>query len=606
MPSALFVTTVDITLEAFLLPFADHLRERGWTVDALAAGSTTNERIAPHFDQRLEASWSRNPLSEGSLRAVRQVRRVVKDGGYDLVWVHTPVAALVTRFALRRPSTRPAVVYTAHGFHFHKGGHILANAGYRALELAAAEWTDALVTINCEDLGAAQRFDTIDDGRIHLVRGIGVDTDRFRPKAVSRQKAAWVRRKLDIPAKAPLITMVAEFTPNKRHELALAAFERARRADAVLLLVGDGPARERIENDVTGSPIADRVRFAGYREDMDAVLAASDALLLCSAREGLNRSGLEALASGAPVIGTPTRGIADLIGDDESGWLARSHHPDDLAAAIDAAAADAAQRKARGARARERAVTEFSLAHVLAAYDEIFSQALAARDQRMAALQKRRYDVPKEILDLVFAMVLLVILTPLLALIALVVLMSMGRPVFFRQHRPGKDAELFTLYKFRTMRGAPDGADAVEAVATDAERLTPVGRFLRATSLDELPQLLNILRGEMSFIGPRPLLVEYLGRYTPEQAQRHRVRPGITGWAQVNGRNAASWEDRLAMDAWYARHYSAMLDARIALMTVGAVFSGRGVSAEGEATVSPYQPAADVPDTESEAEAGQS
>jgi lipopolysaccharide/colanic/teichoic acid biosynthesis glycosyltransferase len=133
----------------------------------------------------------------------------------------------------------------------------------------------------------------------------------------------------------------------------------------------------------------------------------------------------------------------------------------------------------------------------------------------------------------------------------------------------------------------PDESD-LDAVASDSERLTTFGRFLRKTSLDELPQIINIVRGEMSFIGPRPLLVEYLDHYTPRQAKRHLVRPGITGWAQVNGRNAASWEDRLEMDAWYAENHSAALDARIALMTVGAVFSARGVSAEGEATVTPF------------------
>jgi lipopolysaccharide/colanic/teichoic acid biosynthesis glycosyltransferase len=198
------------------------------------------------------------------------------------------------------------------------------------------------------------------------------------------------------------------------------------------------------------------------------------------------------------------------------------------------------------------------------------------------------YDRVKRLADFVTALLLLVVLSPVLLMAALAVLATMGPPVLFRQARPGKDERVFTLYKFRTMRSAPETDDAIAAVRSDEDRLTALGRFLRATSIDELPQIANVLRGEMSMIGPRPLLVEYLGHYTPEQAKRHLVKPGITGWAQVNGRNAASWDDRLSMDGWYAENYSASLDARIALMTVGAVFSRKGVSAEGQATVEPF------------------
>lgn len=199
----------------------------------------------------------------------------------------------------------------------------------------------------------------------------------------------------------------------------------------------------------------------------------------------------------------------------------------------------------------------------------------------------RAYDAVKRVFDTLGALLLLVVLSPVLLVVALAVRVSMGSPVLFRQERPGRDERIFTLYKFRTMRGPAAEASALEAVATDELRLTGLGKFLRSTSIDELPQLINILRGEMSFIGPRPLLVEYLGHYTPRHAKRHLVLPGITGWAQVNGRNAISWDDRLEMDAWYAENYSAILDMRIALMTLSAVFSRKGVSAEGKATVEP-------------------
>ena len=188
-------------------------------------------------------------------------------------------------------------------------------------------------------------------------------------------------------------------------------------------------------------------------------------------------------------------------------------------------------------------------------------------------------DWLKRVLDAAASGVGLIVTAPIMAGTAVVVLAGFGRPVLFRQPRPGRNAEVFELVKFRTMV-APD-----EYRQTDAERLTPVGRFLRSTSLDELPTLWNVLRGEMSLVGPRPLLVEYLDRYTPEQARRHEVRPGITGLAQVSGRNSLDWDDKLALDVEYVDNHNLWLDARILARTLGLVFRRDGISADGEATM---------------------
>jgi lipopolysaccharide/colanic/teichoic acid biosynthesis glycosyltransferase len=202
----------------------------------------------------------------------------------------------------------------------------------------------------------------------------------------------------------------------------------------------------------------------------------------------------------------------------------------------------------------------------------------------------RLFDVAKRALDIPVAAVLLVLFTPVLLITAAVVRVKLGAPVLFSQERPGKNGRLFTLYKFRTMRAAAADLDDATAVDSDATRLTRMGRILRSTSLDELPELWNVLRGDMSIVGPRPLLKEYLPRYNARQARRHEVRPGITGWAQVNGRNAVSWDDRLEMDVFYVDHRSFALDARVLARTFGAVFGRRGVSAEGHATMEPFDP----------------
>ena len=173
-----------------------------------------------------------------------------------------------------------------------------------------------------------------------------------------------------------------------------------------------------------------------------------------------------------------------------------------------------------------------------------------------------------------------------MAIVAALVRVRLGAPVLFKQQRLGLNGRLFTIYKFRTMTNARDAAGAV---LPDAQRLTPLGRFLRATSLDELPELFNALKGEMSLVGPRPLLSEYLDRYTPEQERRHDLRPGITGWAQVNGRNALTWDEKFAHDLWYVDHVSLWRDLKIILLTLLGLFNRQGVSHAGHDTMPEFR-----------------
>jgi sugar transferase EpsL len=193
----------------------------------------------------------------------------------------------------------------------------------------------------------------------------------------------------------------------------------------------------------------------------------------------------------------------------------------------------------------------------------------------------KRAPFAKRLFDLVLTIPGLMIISPVLAVIAVLVRIQMGRPVLFGQLRGGLGGSVFKIYKFRSMRDAngPDGSPL-----PDAERLTRLGAILRATSLDELPELFCVLRGEMSLVGPRPLMAKYLQRYSPDQARRHNVLPGITGWAQINGRNALSWEDKFSLDVWYVDHWSFWLDVRILAMTFWKAVRREGISEPGEAT----------------------
>ena len=192
----------------------------------------------------------------------------------------------------------------------------------------------------------------------------------------------------------------------------------------------------------------------------------------------------------------------------------------------------------------------------------------------------------KRLLDLILAALALPLLLCVMGVVAILVRLRLGAPVLFRHQRPGLLGRPFILYKFRTMTEAEPGTDEAQ---TDAERLTSFGRFLRRTSLDELPQVFNVLRGDMSLVGPRPLLMRYLPRYTPEQARRHEVRPGITGWAQVNGRNAVAWEEKFALDVWYVEHVSLWLDLKILALTLWKVLVQDAISQPGFATAEEFR-----------------
>lgn len=200
------------------------------------------------------------------------------------------------------------------------------------------------------------------------------------------------------------------------------------------------------------------------------------------------------------------------------------------------------------------------------------------------------YDVLKRSIDIAVSSVVLVITLPLQAVIAIAIALKLGRPVLFRQPRPGKDGKSFELVKFRTMK-LPDPQ---RGIISDADRMTPLGHKLRSTSLDELPTLWNVLRGDMSLVGPRPLLMSYLDRYSTFQARRHEVRPGVTGLAQVNGRNAVNWDDRFRLDVEYVDRRSLLLDLRILVQTVSAVLRRDGIAADGHVTMPEFQRRGDV------------
>ncbi len=371
----LSVTTSYVTQQAFLLPFAEHFRAEGWRVDALANGIYGSEKCRQAFDRIIDIDWSRNPFEPHNiLRMPGLVRGIVEEGGYDIVHVHTPVAAFVTRLALRNRQQVPKLIYTAHGFHFYRGGAMIQNALYRNLEKVAGRWTDYLVVMNEEDLQAAKRYRIVSPDRIRFMPGIGIDQELYAANAATPEEIARVRREIGVKPKERFFLMVAELIPRKRHRDVIHALSRLTREDVHLVFAGDGPMKDPMRALAKTLGVDRRIHFLGLRMDVPALLGASEALVLPSVQEGLPRSIMEAFCMERMCIGSDIRGTRDLIGND-CGKLVRVGDVDGFAAAMKWVLENPEEAREMGRRGRER-IRDYDLSRVIAMHEELYHEAM--------------------------------------------------------------------------------------------------------------------------------------------------------------------------------------------------------------------------------------
>lgn len=370
----LVATTVALMVDDFLLPFARHYRALGWNVDVLAKGATQSKRCAEAFDRVWENTWSRTPLDlHGNLEGAKCVRQLVESQEYDLVHVHTPVASFVTRAALRNVRDRVKVVYTAHGFHFFKGGPGHKNFIFSNLEKVAGKWTDALVVMNREDENAVKQYRIVDESRLFYMPGIGIDLKKYCASAVSNEEVHKVSQALGLVPGQQVFLKVAEMIPRKRHEDALRAFATVG-TDSVLLLAGEGPLQSQLRRLAADLGIAERVRFLGRRSDVPVLMKLANAVVLVSGQEGLPRCVMEAMAMGKPVIATDVRGTRDLLARG-GGILV----PVGNIAAITSAMKELAGQPDVGVTMGKRgleAVKEYDLKNVIRLHDELYDKVL--------------------------------------------------------------------------------------------------------------------------------------------------------------------------------------------------------------------------------------
>jgi lipopolysaccharide/colanic/teichoic acid biosynthesis glycosyltransferase/glycosyltransferase involved in cell wall biosynthesis len=468
-----------------------------------------------------------------------------------------------------RAAGAPAVFYTLHGLPW------TTRAGWRrqvlvSLDRLACSLATQVFSVSKSVRRRAIQAGLASPGKITVPAhgsADGVDCQRYSPEGVNRAQVEKLRDTYGIPESARVIGFVGRLVPDKGIAELQAAWQRLRERfpSLHLLLIGETEAHDPLPQAVLAGLRSDvRVHCTGWQTDMPQHYALMDVCMLPSRREGLPYAALEAAAMDLPVAAFAVDGVVDAVMDGVTGVLVPAGDAAALGEAVAGLLRDRARARKLGLQARQRVQRLYQPEPLWECVYQHYRQALRAPAD--ATLARRLWW--KRPLDLLAAATATILLSPLLALIALAVSIDLGRPVFYRQRRPGLGERSFDILKFRTMR---------EGAGPDRLRMTRLGRWLRRTSLDELPQLINIVRGQMSFIGPRPLLERYLACYTPGERRRHALRPGLTGWAQTHGRNSLSWRERLEMDVWYVDHASWLLDARIAMRTLGWLLSGEGV-----------------------------
>ena len=580
------VTTVPVSLNFFRGQIG-YLQQHGFEVQATSSPAAEldevgkREQIAVHG-----VTMARRLAPLADVVSLFHLWRLLRRHRPQIVHSHTPKAGLLGTLAARLAGT-PVVFLSVFGLPqmTRRGAMrwLLDQTTWLACKMAQSVWCDSRSMADylvSQRLASRDKVIVLGHGSVN-----GVDTEQvFNPARIDAAARLATRAKYGIPDEAPVIGFVGRVVRDKGISELVAAWQSLRERYPALRLLIVGPLESGDAIDAADELALrndPRVHLAGFQSDIAAHLAILDLFVNPSHREGFGIANLEASAMGLPVVATRIPGCVDSVEDGVTGTLVPPRDGKALAAAMAAYLDEPNLRTKHSAAGRARAIRDFQPLAIWQALEREYRQALAAK-----ATSRRSASSPsgvignlaKRAMDVGIASVALVLLAPIMLVVVIVIAWRMGRPVLFRQTRPGRDGKPFKMYKFRTMT---DAVDRDGRPLDDARRLTKLGKLLRRTSLDELPELFNVLRGDMSLVGPRPLLVQYLDRYTPEQARRHEVLPGLTGWAQVHGRNQVGWNDRLALDVWYVDHRSLWLDIQILIRTIGVVLSRRGIRAEG-------------------------
>jgi lipopolysaccharide/colanic/teichoic acid biosynthesis glycosyltransferase len=564
-----------------IVELARMARVIGWEVDVL----TTDPTLTAVLNKEaigvveLDAIW-RDIRPWRDLRGLWRLYRFLRVHPYTLVHTHTSKGGFVGRLAAWMAGT-PVIVHTAHGFAFHEQSRPVAVRVYSLLERIAAHCCHRIFTVS--------EFHR----RWGLALGIGSESKMVAvPNGIAPHRVAPVLGREAVRAEmgaAPddfVILSAGRLAAGKGLEDLLQAVATLRRGDidsesqrVKIWLAGTGPLRPELEQMAAATGLADIVSFLGFRDDIGDLLAACDLVVLPSLREGLSIALLEAMAAEKPVIATAIGSNREVTREGEGALLVPPNSPTAIARAIAFLMEKPAYASQLGDVAGQIYRAAYTEAAMLERYSAEYVRALSENFPAVAPAGRESFA--KRAIDLMVAGTALLLLSPLMMLIGIAVRLTSPGPALFRQQRLGRAGGVFTLYKFRTMSSdAPDvrNPDGSAYSSPDDPRVTRLGQFLRTTSLDELPQLCNVLKGDMSLVGPRPELPDQIRFYSDRDKRRLCVRPGLTGLAQVAGRNNIPWERRRELDVEYVDHRSFALDASIFFRTVSLVLRRQGIN----------------------------
>lgn len=593
------LTTVDLALRYLLWPQLRSITEQGWEAIGISADGQCSEELRKAGISHVALRSSTRGMNiVADAKAAVELWRTLRRERVDVLHTHNPKPGLYGRI-IGRLAGVPVVVNTVHGLYATQRDPLLKRLVIYALEAVASRFSDAELIQSREDMDLIRRLRIAPARKLRLL-GNGVDLARFDPRAVSDRRRRELRTEFGATDDQIVVGMVGRLVAEKGY-LELIETTRALGEAYVVVALGhtDPEKSDALSDTDLERGRAAGIRFLGMRRDIEEVYAAMDIFVLPSHREGVPRAAMEASAMALPVVATDIRGSREVVDDGVSGVLVPVRDTSALTWAIRSLGSDAVLRHKLGRAGRRRAQDHFDerrvVRIVLDTYREVAERKgiLAPSNGRGARARHRVNDAFKRAVDVAVSLVALTVSAPFLVVIGLAIRASLGRSVLFIQERGGRNSTTFRLYKFRTMRALQDRDGRV---LPDGERLTRLGRMLRSSSIDELPSLVNVLKGDMSLVGPRPLIAEYLERYTTEQSRRHEVRPGITGLAQVGGRNTLSWDEKFAADIFYVEHRSPWLDLKILARTVVAVLRRRGISQEGHATMAPFIGVPDIPE----------
>lgn len=579
MKKLLYMTTVSISADKLLHNQLRFFVERQY--ETFVATAFKSKSIAEKIERRENVKSYNIPLEREikinkDIVALYQTWSLIRTLRPHITNVSTPKAGLIGGLAAKLSSV-PVRIYTLRGLRLE------TVTGPKRYLLHYMEWLACACAhrVVCVSPSLRDRIVQLRLASSHkaVVLGFGssngLDGKRFLPSPELEQQAAELRVTLDLPPGTPTIGFVGRFVRDKGiHELVEAfGLLYAANPQLRLLLLGDyeegDPVSEKVRQVINTHP---GMITPGFVTDIAPYYLLMDMLAFPTYREGYPNAPLEAAAAGKPVVASDATGAIDAVEDGITGISVPVGDSKALAAALKRLLEDKKLAQELGKAGQERVLRDFQPHIIWQALNELYQELLTEAQGRQGKQLKR-------LMDVVAAGTGLVILAAPMAMLALAVRVKLGTPILFQQQRPGLKGYPFTMYKFRTMTDRRDNAGQL---LPDAQRLTPFGNWLRATSLDELPELANVLKGDMSLVGPRPLLIRYTPFFSAEERQRLDVRPGITGWAQVNGRNTVSWDERLALDVWYVQHMSSKLDLRVLWLTLIKVFKRSGVVVDPE------------------------